>query len=92
MSTVDEYPWTFNLVSKLLHNDPGAINLFADNPFPGRPPRYIRAILYRYNFAEPGNPNGFWWKRERIGDTWIPAMSANDPRLIEILEREGWVQ
>ena len=78
MSTPDEYPWTYTLISKLLHNDPGAISLFADNPFPGKPPRYIRAILYRYSFIESGK---FWWKRERLGDVWIPALSVDDPRL-----------
>jgi len=75
MSTPDEYPWTMTLVSKLLHNDPGAVGLFAGNPFPGRPPRYIRAILYRYKFAPPGNKEHQWWTRERIGDTWLPATS-----------------
>ncbi|MBS1600913.1 MAG: lipase maturation factor family protein [Bacteroidetes bacterium] len=78
MSTPDEYPWTATLIWKLLHNDPLATELFADNPFPDRPPRYIRAVLYRYSFAEPGNSKSFWWTRERIGDTWIPAMSVND--------------
>jgi len=81
MSTPDEYPWTLTLVGKLLRNDPGAVGLFAGNPFPGRPPRYIRAILYRYTFASPGNKEHLWWTRERIGDTWLPAMSADDPRL-----------
>jgi hypothetical protein len=90
MSTPEEYPWTLNLVFKLLHNDPGAVGLFAANPFPGRPPRYIRAILYRYRFARPGNPGGLWWHRERIGDVWIPAMSVSDPRLTGFLKREGW--
>lgn len=90
MSTAEEYPWTFNLISKLLHNDPDAVALFAGNPFPHKPPRYIRAVLYRYNFAQPGNPKGFFWNRERIGDTWIPALSVNDPRLTTLLEQEGW--
>jgi hypothetical protein len=75
MSSPDEYPWTLNLVSKLLHNDPGAVGLFAGNPFPDHPPRYIRAVLYRYKFAPPGNPRGHWWDRERVGAPWIPAMS-----------------
>ena len=81
MSTPDEYPWTTNLVSKLLHNDPGALGLFAGNPFPLNPPRYIRVILYRYKFAPAGDPQHRWWTRERIGNTWLPAMSADDPRL-----------
>jgi hypothetical protein len=83
MSTPDEYPWTYNLVWKLLHNDPGALGLFAANPFPGRPPLYIRAVLYRYTFAPPGNPHGRWWDRTRVGAPWLPAMSADDPQLIE---------
>ena len=90
MSTPDEYPWTFNLVAKLLHNDPGAISLFAGNPFPGKPPRYIRAILYRYDFAKPGNAEGRWWNRERL-NIWMPAMSEKDPRLIAILKSEKWI-
>ena len=77
MSSPDEYPWTQTLVSKLLHNDPGAVGLFAKNPFPDKPPRYIRIILYRYKFAAPGNPEGRWWDRERVGDTWLPPTSVN---------------
>ena len=81
MSTPDEYPWTLTLVSKLLRNDRQTLSLFAGNPFPDKPPRYIRAILYRYEFALPGNPQHLWWTRQRVGDTWLPAISANDPRL-----------
>jgi hypothetical protein len=89
MSGPDEYPWTLNLVSKLLRNDPGAVHLFAANPFADKPPRYIRAILYRYAFAKPGNTQGLYWIRERI-DTWLPAMAADDPRLVKFLKSEGW--
>jgi hypothetical protein len=92
MSTPEEYPWTLNLVSKLLHNDPGALSLFAGNPFPNKPPRYIRAVLYRYRFARPGNTEDLWWRREQIGDVWLPALSAKDPRLTEFLKRAGWLR
>ncbi|HLA57523.1 MAG TPA: lipase maturation factor family protein [Puia sp.] len=91
MSTADEYPWTLNLLSKLLHNDPAAIGLFAGNPFPDKPPRFVRAVLYRYSFAKPGSPDGHYWNRERISDDWIPAMSVNDPRLISFLKGYGWM-
>ncbi len=90
MSSPDEYPWTVNLVSKLLHNDPGAVSLFAANPFPGKPPRYIRAVLYRYSFAKPGNPQGLWWNRKRL-NIWLPPTSVNDPHLIDFLKSEGWI-
>ncbi len=91
MSSPEEYPWTLNLVWKLLHNDPGILGLFADNPFPDKPPRYIRAVLYRYRFAEPGNPERRWWNRERIVDLWLPPLSAKDPRLTEFLKGAGWL-
>jgi hypothetical protein len=91
MSTADQYPWTYNLVWKLLHNDPGAVGLFADNPFPGKPPRFIRATLYVYRFAKPGNPQGLWWTRERLDD-WMPVLSVNDQRLIKFLQGQGWVK
>lgn len=84
------YPWTFNLVWKLLHNDPNAVSFFAYNPFSGKPPRYIRAVLYRYKFAKPGNSKSPWWKRVRVG-IWLPAMSAKDPGLIDLLKSEGWI-
>ena len=91
MSTPDEYPWTLNLVWKLLHNDPGAVGLFAQNPFAGKPPRYIRAVLYKYTFARPGNPQGLWWNREQIS-TWIPATSADNPNFVEYLKNAGWLR
>lgn len=89
MATPAEYPWTINLVSKLLHNDPAAVSLFARNPFPNQPPRYVRAVRYRYTFAQPGNPQGLYWQRQRV-DLWLPPLSVNDPRLIEFLKSTGW--
>ncbi|MEO8416487.1 MAG: lipase maturation factor family protein [Ginsengibacter sp.] len=90
MESPNEYPWTLNLVWKLLHNDAAAVSLFANNPFPDKPPTYIRAVLYRYTFARPGNPYALCWNRQRIGD-WIPATSLNDLPLKDYLERMGWV-
>ncbi|ALW85794.1 hypothetical protein AUC43_12245 [Hymenobacter sedentarius] len=90
MASPNEYPWTVNLVWKLLHNDPGALSLFANNPFPGRPPRYVRAIRYRYTFAKPGNEQGLWWTRDRL-DVWLPAISTDNPRLLAFLKQTGWI-
>ena len=90
MATPNEYPWTIHLVWKLLHNDPLALQLFASNPFPDHPPLFVRAIWYRYKFAPPGNPEGRWWQREKIGD-WFPAVSLDDERLTTWMELEGWM-
>src|SRR5206468_2331441 len=91
MSTPDEYPWTLNLVWKLLHNDPGALSLFGGNPFPDKPPRYIRAVLYRYTFAKPGNADGRYWNRTVVR-SWLPPLSANDAQLVKYLKSVGWIR
>lgn len=90
MSIPAAYPWVFHLIWKLLHNDANALGLFASNPFPNNPPRYIRAVLYRYSFAKPGNEQGEWWNRERLA-LWLPPLSAGDPRLAWLLRRAGWL-
>jgi len=76
MSAPEDYPWTVTLVNKLLHNDPAATQLFAENPFPVAPPRYIRATLYRYSFATAQAPAKVYWTRQRIGN-WLPAIGLH---------------
>ena len=91
MSSASQYPWTLNLIWKLLHNDPVITGLFAVNPFPNKPPLYIRAELYQYKFAKPGNPQGIRWVRKKIG-LWLPPLSVVDPRLISFLRKAGWLK
>ena len=91
MSTPDEYPWTINLTWKLLHNDAGALSLFAGNPFPGRPPRYVRAVLYQYSFTPPGNARNVYWNRKFLR-TWLVPMSVNTPNLAAYLKSERWIR
>ena len=90
MSSPGEYPWTLHLIWKLLHNDAGAVGLFRANPFPDKPPLFVRAVLYRYSFVRP-NPQGRWWKRERLS-VWLPPLSADDANLRQLLLRAGWLQ
>ena len=90
MSTPTNYPWTVHLIWKLLHNDPGAVGLFAANPFPERPPKYIRAVAYRYKFADPGNGKGLWWTRDRTG-LWLPPLSTESAGLEGFLSAYGWL-
>jgi len=89
MSGPEQYPWTLHFVWKLLHGDRATIALLANDPFPDRPPKFVRAELYRYEFA----PLGYraWWKRERIG-SWLPPLSADDPDLLEFLRRYRWIR
>src|SRR5262249_48111232 len=89
MASPREYPWTIHFVWKLLHNDPGTLSLLANNPFPEAPPRYVRAVLYRYTFTPPDAADGTWWRRERI-DLWLPSLAASDTNLRDFIEANGW--
>ncbi len=84
MGRPNDYPFTLNLIWKLLQNDPGAVGLFRSNPFPQKPPRCIRAVWYRYAFVRP-NPEGLWWKREKLG-LWLPPLSTENPELRQIID------
>jgi Lipase maturation factor len=86
MSSPEEYPWIYNLIYKLLKNDPAALTLFAEHPFNSKPPKFVRVLLYKYRFAKMDNTEGRWWNRERIGNTWIPPLSINDRGLIIFLK------
>ena len=88
MESPAQAPWTIHFVWKLLHNDPGTLSLLANNPFPNVPPRFLRAQLYRYQFA-PLRERA-WWTRTLIGP-WLPALSSEDPRLRKFLESYGWL-
>ena len=87
MSTPDQYPWTLHFIWKLLHSDRGMLSLLANDPFPGSPPRWIRASYYRYEFARPGEPG--WWRRTRLG-AWLPPLSAEDVRLRQLAQERDW--
>lgn len=73
-------PWFVNFAIRLLQGSPDVIELLERNPFPEAPPRYVRAVLYDYRFAdvETKREKGAWWERERKGLYCRPiALRAN---------------
>jgi hypothetical protein len=68
MSSPSDYPWFPELLLKLLQGDAGALRLLRSNPFPDRPPRWIRAQLYLYRFtsSEERRQTGMWWNRRLV--------------------------
>jgi lipase maturation factor 1 len=72
-------PWTLRLLVRLLQGSPAVIALLDGNPFPGAPPHYLRAVLYRYHFTTLAErrQTGNWWRRERLG-LYLPALSLAD--------------
>jgi hypothetical protein len=89
-AVLQEYPWMLNLIWKMLHNDPGTLGLFAGNPFPQHPPRYVRTLLYIYHFAPPKNPEHVYWTRDRL-DVWLPPFSTESSDLTDALKRQGLI-
>ncbi len=80
-------PWFVHLVAKLLQGDAPARRLLAPGPFQDRPPRWIRAAYYRYQFTRHGEAG--WWRRTYTGD-FLPPLSADSPELADYLTRHGW--
>jgi hypothetical protein len=85
MSEPREHRWLVDLASRLLTNDPLGLSLMGGNPFPDRPPRWIRIELYRYRFAPPGDRSGAWWTRQPLGE-WLVPIRADDPRVRRFLD------
>ena len=71
------HPWFATLLDKLLVGDAPTLRLLRFNPFPDRPPRYVRAVLYEYRFTtrEERRQTGHWWSREAIG-LYVAPVSA----------------
>ena len=61
--------WLVELERRLLDGSPDVIALFAYDPFDGKPPRQVRALLYEYEFTDWGThrETGAWWKRRLVG-------------------------
>jgi lipase maturation factor 1 len=61
----DQSPWLQGLFQRLREGSPPVVGLLGSNPFPDRPPRYVRALLYDYRFADLAaqRRTGEWWQR-----------------------------
>lgn len=73
--------WLIRYMRDLLQGEPAAVDLLEDNPFSGRPPRFIRAVRYDYRFTDPETleQTGRWWRRERQG-LYAPVLRRRDNR------------
>ena len=70
-----ENEWVMSVLERLLEGDRDVVRLFASDPFGGRPPRAVRALLYEYRFTPPDERRrtGAWWTRELKG-LYAPAL------------------
>ncbi len=70
--------WFPTFAERLLQGSPEVLALLDKNPFPDKPPRFIRAQLYSYHFTDAAErqATGKWWTRVLIGEFMAP-MSLN---------------
>ena len=64
--------WLDSFLNKLLQGSPQVLSLLDENPFPDKPPVYIRALLYRYTYTsyEQRENNGEIWQRQQGRIYW----------------------
>ena len=75
--------WLQRLTERLLAGSAEVLDLIGENPFPDRPPRFVRMTYYRYRFTDPATRarTGAWWERELIGVIMPPTslQGLSDP-------------
>ena len=72
-------PWFVNFIVRLLEGSPDVLKLLERNPFPGAPPKFVRAVVYEYSFTTfaERRVTDQWWKREWKG-VYLRAISLSD--------------
>ncbi len=81
LESPQENPWFVDLIVRLLQGSHDVNRLLAHNPFPDKPPRYIRAMFYRYRFTTTSElrETGTWWKRQELRE-YLPTVSVDQLR------------
>jgi hypothetical protein len=70
-------PWFGVFLTGLLKNQPEVTGLLELNPFPSKPPRYVRAVLYEYRFARADEGGAWWFREEEKKSLYWPAVTLN---------------
>jgi predicted DCC family thiol-disulfide oxidoreductase YuxK len=81
LESPEQNPWLGGLIVRLLQGSRDVTELLARDPFPDKPPRYIRAMFYRYRFTtdEERRESGAWWKRQELRE-YLPTISVDQLR------------
>ncbi|HEV2386235.1 MAG TPA: lipase maturation factor family protein [Candidatus Acidoferrales bacterium] len=85
-----ESPWLLRVEEMLLENDPDVLRLFAGNPFGGKPPLQVRAVLWQYWFTDPATKRstGRWWRRQSQG-LFAPALEREPDGRFAVVQMPG---
>ncbi|MFI4869860.1 MAG: lipase maturation factor family protein, partial [Steroidobacterales bacterium] len=60
--------WFPRFLQAVLENKPAVMALMERNPFPNKPPVYVRAQFYEYSYSSnEEKAKGLWWSRRLLG-------------------------
>ncbi|XP_078333474.1 lipase maturation factor 2-like isoform X2 [Crassostrea virginica] len=87
--------WFVHLIYRLLTGQREVLDLIQHNPFPDKPPKFIRAKLYHYHFTGQTKKDKWyskknWWVREEKSE-YFPALEKDNTSLKDYLKRTGLV-
>ena len=79
LGTPRQNPWFIRTLICLLQGKRAVVQLLETNPFPEKPPRYVRALFYRYRFTTMAERrrNTAWWHRQELRE-YVPAFSLEE--------------
>ncbi len=72
---------------RLLNNAPDVMALFASDPFPDAPPKYVRAVIWQYWFTSLAEKRatGMWWRRKFLG-LYAPELTYGPDGKLGVVE------
>lgn len=78
-------PWFINFIYRLLTGSEKTLELLEYNPFPDKPPLYIRPLIYDYRFTdfEVRNRKGEWWSRKFVKQ-YTPVLKLKETPALEL--------
>ncbi len=84
LGNYQQNPWFLNFCRCLLKGSNEVNKLLKNNPFSNSPPKYLRALLYDYQFTSPSElkHSGKWWKR-KVKDFYLPPVTLVEDNLVQ---------
>jgi hypothetical protein len=82
-----DYPIVPNTEIRLLQGSKDVLDLFKSDPFSGKPPTQIRAVLWQYWFTtmQQKRTTGMWWHRELVG-LYAPEIERGPDGQLNVVE------
>ncbi|BES88024.1 lipase maturation factor [Nesidiocoris tenuis] len=88
LGTYHQNPWIMSLTYRILTGQKDVLGLMdgARNPFPEKPPKFLRANLYHYSYTPWSQKDRVTtWTKRKVGE-YFPVFSKDHPPLLDYLK------